>query len=119
MPGDYLEHQRVVAHRAGHRSDMVEGEGERRDAAATDPAVSRLHPGNAAHRGRVADRSAGVGAECGREEAGGEAGAAAARRAAAKVIAVPWVARRRPGQVEGRAANGEFMGREFTEQHAA
>src|SRR5215469_5805769 len=97
MAGNYLEHQRVVLHRAGHRADIVEGEGERNDAAAAHPAIGRLHAGNAAHRGRVADRAAGVGAECRREEAGGEAGAAAARRAAAEMIAVPWVASRRPG----------------------
>src|ERR1700726_1487581 len=105
MPGDHLEHQRVVAHRAGHRPDMVEGEGERRYAAAADPAIGGLHAGGAAHRGWIADRAAGVGAECRREEAGGKAGAAAARRAAAEMIAVPRVARRRPGQVEGRAAD--------------
>jgi hypothetical protein len=63
MPGDHLEHQRVVAHRAGHRAEMVEEEGERRDAAAADPAISGLHAGNAAHRGRILDRAAGVGAE--------------------------------------------------------
>src|SRR5215469_2071202 len=28
MPGDYLKHQRVVAHRAGHWSDVVEREGK-------------------------------------------------------------------------------------------
>ena len=70
MPGDHLEHQRVVARRAGHRPDVVEGEGERCYAAAADPAIGRLHAGDAAHRGRVADRAAGVGAECGWEEAG-------------------------------------------------
>ena len=35
------------------------------------------------------------------------------------MIAVPRVARRRPRQVEGWAANGEFVGRELAEQHAA
>src|SRR5207302_8382056 len=44
-------------------------------------------------------------------------GAAAARRAAAEMIAVPRVACRRPGQVEGRAADREFMGRELAEQY--
>ena len=81
--------------------------------------VGRLHAGNAAHRGRIADRAAGVGAERRREEAGGETGTAAARRAAAKMIAVPRVARRRPRQVEGWAADGEFVGRELAEQHPA
>jgi hypothetical protein len=40
MPGDHLEHQRVVAHRAGHRADMVEEEGERRAAAAAHEVIS-------------------------------------------------------------------------------
>ena len=76
---------------------MVEREGERHDATAADPAVGWLHPGDAAHRGRVANGPARVGAECSREKPGGEAGAAAARRAAAEMVAVPRVARRRPG----------------------
>ena len=117
MPGDHLEHQRVVAHRTGHRSDMVEGEGEGCHAAAADPAVNRLHAGDPAHRGRIADRAAGVGAECCREETGSEASTAAARRAAAKMIAAPRVEGRRPGQIEGWAANGEFVGRELAEEH--
>jgi hypothetical protein len=35
------------------------------------------------------------------------------------MIAAPRVAGRRPGQVEGWAANGEFVGRELAEQHPA
>jgi len=42
----------------------------------------------------------GVGAERGGEEAGGKAGTAATRRAAAEIIAAPWVAGRRLGQIE-------------------
>src|SRR6516165_7241550 len=105
MSGDHLEHQRVVAHGAGHRADMVEREGERCDAAAADPAISRFHAGNAANRGRIADRAAGVGAKRRRKEAGGEAGTAAARRAAAEMIAVP---RARAGG-QGRSKDGPPM----------
>src|SRR6184192_3122735 len=98
---------------------MVEREGERCYAAAADPAIGRLHAGDAAHRGRVADRAAGVGAECGWEEAGGKTGAAAARRAAAEMIAAPPVACGRPRQVEGWAADCEFVGLQLAEQHPA
>jgi hypothetical protein len=119
VPGDDLQHQRVVAYRAGHRADVIEREGERHDAAAADPAVGRLHPGDAAHRRGVADRAAGIGAERGGEEPGGEAGAAAARRAAGEMVAVPRVARRRPGQVEAGAADRELVGRQLAEQDRA
>ena len=119
VSGDHLKHQRVVAHGAGHRTDMIEREGERHDAAAADPAIGWLHPGDAAHRGWVADRTAGVGAESSRKEPGSQAGAAAARRPAAEMVAVPRVARWRPGQVERRPTDGEFMGRELAEQDPA
>src|SRR6202011_3459456 len=80
-------------------------------------AVGGFGAGEAPQRGWIADRAAGVGAECRRKEAGGKAGAAAARRAAAEMIEVPRVARRWPGQVEGRAADREFVGRELAEQY--
>ncbi len=35
------------------------------------------------------------------------------------MIGIPWVARRRPGQIEGRSAEGEFMGRELAEHDGA
>jgi hypothetical protein len=79
VPGDDLEHQRVVAHRACHRPDMVERVGQRHDAAAAHPAIGRLHAGDAAHRGGVADLASCVGAERCREKAGGETLTAAAR----------------------------------------
>src|SRR5258708_1656478 len=58
MPGDPLEHQRIAAHRPGHRSDMVGGEGERRYAAAADPAIGGLHAGDAAPRSWGAEPTA-------------------------------------------------------------
>jgi len=87
--------------------------------APADPAVGRLDPGDAAHRRRPADRAAGVGADRPRREAGRHRRAGAARRPARQVIGVPRVARRRPGQVEARAAERELPGRKLAEQDAA
>ena len=46
-------------------------------------------------------------------------GARARRRAAGEVRGVPGIARRRPGQVEGRAAVGELVRGELAHQHGA
>src|SRR6185312_9734328 len=116
---DHLQHQRVVAHAARHRPDMVEREGEWKNAAPADATIGGLHPGNPALRGGIADRAAGVGAERCRKQPSRQPDAAAARRAAGEMPGVPGIARRRPGQVEGRAADGEFMGGELAEQDAA
>ena len=70
VPGDRFEHQRVVGDGAGQRPDMVEREGQRKDAAARYQAVGRLQPDNAAGAGRVADAAAGVAAERHREQPG-------------------------------------------------
>ncbi len=98
---------------------MIEGEGVREHAMPTDQAVGRLQPDQAAKRSRIADRAAGVAAERAEHEAGGDRGARTAARAAGDMRRVPRVARRRPGQIEGRAAMGEFVGRELAHQHAA
>jgi hypothetical protein len=65
------------------------------------------------------DRTAGIRAERARDKPGGNCRPGAARRAAGEVIAVPWVARRRPGQVERRAAMREFVGGELSGQHGS
>ena len=47
----------------GERTDLIERRRERDQAVARDAAVGRLEPDDAAERGRLADRAAGVGAE--------------------------------------------------------
>ncbi len=55
--------ERVVAHVAGHRPDLVEARGEGDDAVARDGAVGRPQADVAAEGRRQLDRAAGVGAE--------------------------------------------------------
>ena len=119
MAGDDVEHQRVVGDGAGQRPDMVEREGERKDAAARHQAVGRLEPDDAAGARRIAHAAAGVAAQRHREQAGGNARTRARRRAAGMMIGVPRVARRRPGQIEARAADGEFVRRELAHDDGA
>ena len=72
--------RRSLAHELWLRHVSLQREGKRHDATAADPAIGWLHPGDAAHRGRVANGPAGVSAERSREEPSGEADPAAARR---------------------------------------
>ena len=66
-----------------------------------------------------ADRAAGVGAQRAGHKPGGDRRAGAARRAAGEMLAVPRIARRRPRQVERRAAMREFVGRQLADQDRA
>ena len=86
------------------------------DAEAADQAVGRLQPGQAAQRGRVADRAAGIGAERAHHQPRRDAGTRAAGRSTGEMLAVPRIACRRPGQVEGRTTVGELMRRQLAEQ---
>ena len=64
-----------VGHSAGEGADLVERRGERHQAVARHPPVGGLQADDAAQRGGLADRAAGVGAERQRREAGGDRGA--------------------------------------------
>ena len=79
---DHAQRERAVAHRAGERADLVERARERHRAVARDGAVGRLHADDAAQRGGLADRAAGVGAERERRHRGGHGSRRAAARAA-------------------------------------
>ena len=70
VPGDRIQQQRVVGHRAGHRPDMVQREGQREHAAPRHQPVGRLQPDDAAGAGRIAHRTAGVGAQRQRKQPG-------------------------------------------------
>ncbi len=89
------------------------------DAPAADQPVSRLQPGNTAIRRRPADRAAGVGAERRRHQPGRDRRARSARRTAGEMRGAPWVARRRPRQVERRPAMRELMRRQLAGQDGA
>ena len=93
VPGDHVEQQRRVAHRGGERPDLVERARERHQPVARHEAVGGLHADDAAQRGRLADRAAGVGARA---------------RAARTRPRPPRPSHRsnRPGRVTGRAGCG-------------
>ena len=61
--GDRVEQRRGVARIAPERPDLVQGAGEGHDPVPAHAPVGRLHPHDPAHRGRLADRPAGVGAD--------------------------------------------------------
>ncbi len=119
MAGDGVKQDGVVLDIAGHRPNVVERMGQREHAGEADRAVGRLQADDAAAGGRVAHRAAGVGAERRRYKSSGQRRARAARRAAGVQVAVPGIARRRPGQVERRPAGRELVQRELAEQNSA
>ncbi len=118
VAGDDLQEQRDVLGAAGQGAAMVHRKRVREDAAAADPAIARLDPGEVAKRRRTAHRAAGIGADRAGHKTRRHRRAGAARRAARHVAGVPRVARRWPRQVIARAAEREFPGGELAHQHA-
>ena len=106
---DHAQRERAVAHGARERADLVERARERDRAVARDRAVGRLHADDAAQRGGLADRAAGVGAERQRRHRGRDGSRGAAARAARHALAIPGVARRPVGRVLGRRAHRELV----------
>ena len=98
---------------------MVVTETVRNDAATTDQAVGRLQAGDAAGRGRPADRTAGIAAQRRRREARRDRGGRTRGRAGRRTGAIPRVARRREQDVPRRTAMGELPGRVLAQEHAA
>ena len=110
---------RRIAHGARHRPHLVERRGVGDDAVAADAAVGRLDADDAAVRGRLADRAAGIGAERAETLARGDRGGRAARRAARHALAVPGIARAAVGGVLVRRAHGELVAVELADAHRA
>ena len=75
VAGDRIQQQRVVGDGAGQRTDVVQSEGQRKDAPPRHQAIGRLQADDAAGTGRIAHRAAGIGSERQREQAGRDAGA--------------------------------------------
>src|SRR5690606_1793308 len=63
--GNNLQNERSVFYRAGQRSNLIKRGSIGDDALSGYPAVSRLEAYNAAERGRLSHRSAGIGTQCG------------------------------------------------------
>src|SRR2546427_4823654 len=61
--GDHAEHQRAILRRPRERTYRVERRAHRKDAVLAHPAICRLQPDYAVHRGRDANRTTRVGAD--------------------------------------------------------
>ena len=104
-----LQHQRRVFDRARERPDLIEAGCERDQPVAANASIRRLHADHAAHRGRLADRAAGVGAERDHRFARRDRGGAAAGAPARDAVEVPRVVGGKVAGVLGRAAHGELV----------
>ena len=104
VPGHGLVQQGGVEHGPAERPRRVQGRRERDDPVPGVAAVGRLHADDPAHRGRLADRAAGVRAERERRLVGGDRGGRAAGGAAGHLRQVPRVVDRpEPGVLRGGA----------------
>ena len=87
-----LETERGILDRSRERPDLIERRGERDEPEARDAAVGRLHPDDAAERGRLANRSAGVRSERDRRHARRHRDRRSAARSARRPVERPRVA---------------------------
>ena len=92
VPGDGLEDQRRVVHRAGERPNLIQGRGESDEAEAGNAAIGRFQAHDPAMRGGLADRAAGVGTERGEGSAIRYRSGGATRGAARNPVVVMRVA---------------------------
>ena len=109
VAGHRGEHVGGVLDGARERPDLVERRAEGEQAVARDAAVGRLEADDAAQRGRLADRAAGVGAERDRRQAGRHRDRRAAARAAGDAVERPRVAGDAERRVLGRRAHRELV----------
>ena len=119
VAGDDVEQQRGVGDGGGERADLVERARERDQPVARDQAVRGLHADDAAQRGGLADRPAGVGAQGERRVPGGAPRPPTRhsnRRARAKVARV---ARRAERRVLRRRAHRELVEVGLGDRHRA
>ncbi len=103
----HSQHRRQVGHRGRHRAHRVEGQGQRNDAATAGQAERRPDPGDAVRRGRSANRTTSVGAQCEGGEPGGDGSAAAPARPGRRPIHGKGVADL-PAERRQRCAAGEL-----------
>ncbi|VXB84111.1 hypothetical protein NOCARDAX2BIS_380010 [Nocardioides sp. AX2bis] len=109
VAADDLVQHRGVLDGAGHRTDLVQGVGQRDQPVAADRAVRRLHPDGAGHGAGLADRAAGVGAEGQRGLEGRHGGGRPAAGAAGDPVEVPRVVGGAVGGVLGGGAHRELV----------
>ena len=119
VSGDDAEERRHVARRSRERTDLIERGSERDQAVARHAAVGRLQTEHAAERRRLADRSAGLGAERERHHAGGDRDGRSAARSAGNPIVIPRVARRPERGMLGRRAHRELVAVGLADDHRA
>ena len=119
VPGDRLVQQRRVQHGPGQRPGGVQRRREGDQPVPGRAAVGRLDPDDPAHRGGLADRPAGVGADAERRLEARDRRGRAARRPAGHPGQVPRVAGRPERRVLGGRAHRELVHVRLAQQHHA
>ena len=109
VPGHRLVQQGGVEHGPAERARRVQAGRERHHPVPGRAAVGRLGADDAADRGGLADRAAGVGADGQRRLVGGDRGGGPAGRAAGDLGQVPRVVAGAVGGVLGGGAHGELV----------
>ena len=92
VPGDRLQHQRDVLDRPAKRPDLIQGGGVGDQPETGDTAVGGLQANDAAQRGRLTDRTTGVGTQSGEGLARRERRRAATGGSAGHTVQIPRIA---------------------------
>ena len=106
---DHAERDRRIVDGPRQRPDLIERGTERNQAVPRDAAVGWLESDHAAHRGRLPNRSAGVGPERQRRDARRDGGGRSAARAAGDAIERPRVVHGTERRVLVRRAHRELV----------
>jgi len=114
-----LVQQRRVEHGTSARSGLVERRGHRDHAVAGDAAIGGLDADRSGDRGRLADRTAGIGADRQRSLEGRQARRRTAARATRDPLQIPRIAGRTVGGGLGRGTHRELVQIRLAEDHQA
>ena len=117
MPGEHIESDGGVFHRARQRTGVVDRVRAREHAFGTDTSVRRLQTDEVTHRRRVSNRAAVVRSDRKRREPRSDLGRGAATRSARRVIEVPRIVHVPEVRVRSRLASGEFVQVGLAHQH--
>ncbi|MPM54238.1 hypothetical protein SDC9_101013 [bioreactor metagenome] len=119
MAAHDLVQQRRVEHGTSARSGLVERRGHRDHAVAGDAAIGGLDADRSGDRGRLADRTAGIGADRQRSLEGRQARRRTAARATRDPLQIPRIAGRTVGGGLGRGTHRKLVQIRLAEDHQA
>ncbi len=119
VAGNHAQHRSRVAHVGGEGPNAVKRRSKGDQPVARNAALGRQNAHDAAKAGGLADRAAGVGAQCCNSHVGRHRRRRSAARSARNPLRIHWVAHRPIGRILVRRAHRKLIAVQLAQQHRA